>query len=364
MKRICVAAMIVLFASCGRKDDFGLQTIPVDVDQNISLLLSEIADDIRQVELELTDNSTIANVRKVLLCGEYILVYNGVRGGGEMLLFDGNGKFVRKIGRKGPGPGEYNHILTVTTDAKNGLIYVISAGNKLICYDLNGQLVREETSPLWQSVKSLNYINGKMLFIREHIGEKDAAGSFNRAMLYELDAQFQPTDSVEIRKVYLDRIGFWMHPYEDFLHSSGKKKYLYLSEQNPEPLVRDTLYEFKTENRLIPHLRLSFPDEGIASDGMKYIYLLNIYRSERYVFAIYMHDRRNEFYRFCYDLKTGKGVNMKDGYTDDANRSEERVSIRPFDSDVEKFYYILKREIPDNSDEEPNPTLYIGTLKK
>jgi hypothetical protein len=43
---------------------------------------------------------------------------------------------------------------------------------------------------------------------------------------------------------------------------------------------------------------------------------------------------------------------------------EKRVSIRPFDSNVEKSYYLHRREIPDDSKEEPNPVLFIGTLKK
>jgi hypothetical protein len=363
MKKICLAVMIALFTSCGDKEKIGLRTIPVDVDRDVSLPLSEITDDIRSVELELTDSSLIGNVRKVLLCGEQIVVFNGVAGGGEILLFDGDGKFVRKIGKRGQGPGEYNVIRDVATDGKNGYVYVASSGGKFVCYDLDGRLVREDSSPLFQPVKSLKHINGRLTYIHEYIGEKDAAGSFNRGMLYELDTQLQPLDSMEIRKVYLERIGVWVHPYEDFVNIAGKKKYLYLSEQNEEPLVRDTLYEL-ADNRLIPHLRLRFPDEGVAADGTKYIYLLNVYRSNRYVFAVYWHSLRQEYYRFCHDLKTGRSVNMKDGYTDDVHRLEKRVSIRPFDSDAEKFYYLHRCEIPAGSDEEPNPTLYIGTLKK
>jgi hypothetical protein len=54
---------------------------------------------------------------------------------------------------------------------------------------------------------------------------------------------------------------------------------------------------------------------------------------------------------------------MKDGYTDDIHNLPDRVNIRPFDSDSERFYYLHTNMKPDDL-EEPNPTLYIGKLKK
>jgi hypothetical protein len=89
-----------------------------------------------------------------------------------------------------------------------------------------------------------------------------------------------------------------------------------------------------------------------------------MYKSSRFVFAVFGHVIRNEYYRFCYDTKTGKGFTMKDGYTDDIHNIADRVSIRPLDSDVEKFYYVHTNLDENDSLEEPNPTLYIGTLKK
>lgn len=68
-------------------------------------------------------------------------------------------------------------------------------------------------------------------------------------------------------------------------------------------------------------------------------------------------------YLFCYDTKTGKGYNMQGGYTDDIKQIEKRVYIRPFNLDTERFYYLHTTMKPGDL-EEPNPTLYIGKLKK
>ena len=71
---------------------------------------------------------------------------------------------------------------------------------------------------------------------------------------------------------------------------------------------------------------------------------------------------RNPEYFFCYDTKIGKGYDVAEGYTDDIHTGEV-VKIRPFSSDANKFYY-LHTNMDDSVKEEPNPTLYIGTLKK
>ena len=88
-----------------------------------------------------------------------------------------------------------------------------------------------------------------------------------------------------------------------------------------------------------------------------------MYRSDRYIFAVYGNLLNNTYHWFCHDTKTGKGYNMENGYTDDINKIDKPVKIRPLISDTEMFYYWHTNMKPDDL-EEPNPTLYIGTLKK
>ena len=54
---------------------------------------------------------------------------------------------------------------------------------------------------------------------------------------------------------------------------------------------------------------------------------------------------------------------MQGGYIDDVNNIEDPVGIRPLVTDSEWFYYWHINIEPDD-EEEPNPTLYIGKLKK
>ncbi|MDR2120441.1 MAG: 6-bladed beta-propeller [Tannerella sp.] len=354
--------MLLALPSCAEKDNAELQVIRVDFDEDESLPLSVIADNIVAVEPEVTEKSLIGKIQKALLCNDYIIIHNLSGGRYEIMLFDKHGKFIRQTGSMGQGPGEFTQIRDLTVDVENELIYVASARG-LICYDLDGHVVAEASSPVFSACKYMNHENGTLQIISEYYGEKDESGAFNRSMLYTVDSDLKVTDSLLIRKVYLERIMAWIHPFRDFTTQIGKDTYLYFSEQNVESFVRDTLYKVQN-HRLVPSLKLQFKDNGVAADGVKCIYLFNAYRSSRFVFAVYGHDRRSEFYRFCYDTETGKGYNMKDGYTDDIHGIEERVSLRPFDSDADRFYFFHTRADTDISKAEPNPTLYIGTLKK
>jgi hypothetical protein len=347
--------------SCKNSERTELQVIPVDVDRDISLNLSEIADNIKSINLELTDQSLIKRIIKVLDCKEYIIIAERK----AIMQFTNEGNFIRRIGTTGQGPGEYNNIVDITFDLKNKRLYVIDTG-KIISYDSEGNPTGE-FSTLKASLgmnKHINFVENELLLMSEHIAESIEGKRCNRGMIYKLNRNLQLTDSLEVRTVCLDRPGFWFNPFTDYLSCNEKNIQLYFYEMNQEPLVRDTLYTIK-DKRIIPKLRLQFKNDGIGSGGMKFVHLFNIYESSRFVFSVYMDTRngKQDIYQFCYDYQTSKAYNMKDGFIDDINKIKERVRIRPLNSNIEQFYY-LHTYLDDLSDEEPNPTLYIGTLKK
>jgi hypothetical protein len=358
--RVIFLLCFIVF-SCKNNGKTGLPVILVNVEQEVSLNLSEIAHNIKSIGLELTDQSLIKQIIKVLDCKEYIIVAerNGI------MQFTCEGKFIRRIGTKGQGPGEYNNIIDITFDFKNKLLYVIDT-RKIISYDSEGILVRElstSESSLGMS-KHINFIENELLLMSEHFAESIGDRRCNRAMIYKFNRNLQLTDSLEVRTVCLDKPGFWFNPFTDYLTWNEKNIQLYFPEMNPEPFVRDTLYTVK-DKQLIPKLRLQFKNNGIGSENMKFVYLFNIYESSRFVFSVYMdtRDGKQDIYQFCFDNQTQKTYNMKDGFIDDIYNIEERVRIRPLNSNVEQFYY-LHANLNNLSGEEPNPTLYIGTLKK
>ena len=359
---------ILLFSCKEDKKNSNLMEIPVDIEQSLSFPLSEIVEEITAIELELTDesliNPDIMNLKRILICANHVIVAER----DKILVFGMDGKFIRSIGSKGQGPGEYTSIKNLAIDENNKRLFV-NAISKIICYDLDGNYLNESSNI--QQVGSridINHINGTLFLIVEQVGKKDSKGLFNHSVLYRLNDDLQIMDSCTIRNSYFERPIMYTHFYEDFLLYCNTMAYLYFSEIyfnmcNPaETVLRDTLYRIE-DNKLIPELKMKFKNNGIDMYGNKFIHLFNMYRSSRYVFAIYHNENNKNDYRFCYDTKTGKGYNMQDGFIDDIKKIEKRVDIRPFNTNSDMFYYWHTHIKPDDR-EEPNPTLYIGKLKK
>jgi len=105
--------------------------------------LSEIADSVTYIRLETTDNGLVKYFKASLMrrTSKYYIF-------GEMqnvIQFTRDGKFVRNIGRRGQGPGEYNYIRQVDVDEKTGKVYIYS-NRRIHVYDL-------ETGKYLQTIK-------------------------------------------------------------------------------------------------------------------------------------------------------------------------------------------------------------------
>ena len=353
--------------------------IPVDIDQNYSLPLSEIAEEITAIELELTDESLInpEAIQRILVSEDHIIVISGRLGLATIHVFNKDGKFIRSIGSIGQGPGEYTSINSVALDEKNRRLFIATfMPNRIICYDLDGKFLNaSEIYSQFDSFVDIHYLNDELLFIAFQMALENKIENRKvtiKHSLYRMKDDFQMIDNGIILKQDFETLSGSGngYNYKDFIFHGNSSFYLYYCEnyhpQTPpmEIVLRDTLYRYE-DNQRIPDLKLKFKDNGIDRGGNKFIHLFNMFRSSRYVFSIYKKDDivNSSWYHFCYDTKTGKGYNMQDGYTDDINGIEKRVRIRPLVADSELFYSLHTNMKPDDK-EEPNPTLYIIKLKK
>ena len=374
MKRYCCLLLILWLFSCGKEKQIDLKEIPVDFNQNSPVLLSEIAEEITAIELELTDESIINpdRIKRIVISEDYIFV-GGID---KIFVFNKEGKFVRSIGSKGQGPGEYRTIRNFDIDEKNERLFV-NAWHKIICYDLQGILLKETLLiPETEFIVDVSYINDELLIIGYQSGREDANGLFNHSAIYHLNDEFQIIDSCTIMKIY-ERFGFSTSGTEEYILWADSTVYFYYPYFYPSPayfpnhlpplskaILRDTMYRFEN-NQLVPELKLKLKNDGMDGSGNLFIDLQSVFRSSRYIFAKYMNytKRDHPLYYFCYDTKTKKGSNMQDGYTDDVNGIDKPVRFLPLNSNPEMFYYWHTNMKPDDF-EEPNPTLYIGKLKK
>lgn len=72
---------------------------------------------IQYIPLETTDSCLISNLLNLQVTTDYMFMYNGKTE--EVLQFDRKGKFIRRVGRQGNGPGEYSMISELAVDDSN-----------------------------------------------------------------------------------------------------------------------------------------------------------------------------------------------------------------------------------------------------
>lgn len=104
-----------------------------------TLKVSYFADTVIYIPLEMTSESVVGTIKHLWMNDSYILVHCREI---PLLLFQRDGKFVRKIGKIGRGPGEYNGINNFCVILNT--IYVSNPGKRsLLKYTFNGAFCGE-----------------------------------------------------------------------------------------------------------------------------------------------------------------------------------------------------------------------------
>ncbi|MCK5820451.1 MAG: 6-bladed beta-propeller [Bacteroidales bacterium] len=138
-----------LFQSCsGDKSDIGAPVI-IDIskglEQNKNIKLSDVVTDVELIVLEPRMETYITNVSSLSIGEKYIMVSDNVED--RIILFTKDGKFVRHIGRKGKGPGEFHHASEVVMDAKDRFVFIVDGvRQKIIKYNTNGEFIKEQNT--------------------------------------------------------------------------------------------------------------------------------------------------------------------------------------------------------------------------
>ena len=116
--------LLLLIISCKSQNNDLYKFDPRILTEN-KITLSEIADDITYIPL---DNSfpisLIYSPRYFINNSIYLSALNS-----GVMVFDREGKLLRKIGSIGRGPGEYNSYYKFTVDDKSETVYVLDFNN-------------------------------------------------------------------------------------------------------------------------------------------------------------------------------------------------------------------------------------------
>lgn len=92
--------------------------------------------EVKYIPLELTDNSLIGSIDKILYRNKHFYIFDKSANMG-VLIFNENGKFVKALYRIGEGPGEYIAPIDLDVDDTGNLYIADNARQKIIKYSGN-----------------------------------------------------------------------------------------------------------------------------------------------------------------------------------------------------------------------------------
>ena len=173
--------LLSLLFSCNSTSNYS-QTIEnknlfvVDIDKAEKkdlLYLSTLFKNVKCIPLETTDNSLVGAISKILVYKGYIYVLDHSIAK-SLFVFDNDGRFIRKIGSRGRGPGEYNEINDFTIDYDHGNIIITDYG-KLLIYDiLTGKHKNTVSLQYISTIINIQYFNNKVYSnLLEYPNEKE-----------------------------------------------------------------------------------------------------------------------------------------------------------------------------------------------
>ncbi len=144
----CISVAALLTVSCkNHTGQSGMEksseNLTVKWDAESLRDISTIIEDVSYIPIETHSDGLFNSERitKLMIADEKILILERV-GTGALLMFDMNGRFERRIGKRGQGPGEYTMIMAFTAD--DNYLYILDAPRKsVLIYDYSGNYIRE-----------------------------------------------------------------------------------------------------------------------------------------------------------------------------------------------------------------------------
>jgi hypothetical protein len=228
--------IFILFISCKSNDKSLFEFDPSSLKEN-EITLSVMSDDIKYIPLDniipLTGVNAAYNPIFVNKCIYYYERSIGI------VVFDSNGQFLRKIGCKGRGSGEYLYGSNFTVDGRTSTTYI---------YDLNNLL----------KIYSKNGVFRNSISLREYGGSIDNVEIFNSKLFISFNLQYD--DDYKYEWIIIDTLGNAVKKKQrtlpvfksNYLHGGGT--YVFNHKLNYWNQFIDTVFSFLPDFSVEPNL--------------------------------------------------------------------------------------------------------------
>lgn len=293
-----------------------------DVSTVPSLLLSEAAEKLEIVPLEMTDESVLSDITEMQVTDHNIWIDHGREF--YIYRFSRTGKFLNRIGSIGQGPGEYVNYLTFLVDEDKKEVYIFSTNNGVLVYDFEGGFKKQISDfqtmvGMFSSIYKQYILNDHKFFAIQNFGlyrsvDKDSLWSFvslddnfQKKRLFKNPVHVGKEEQIIANRANMDRmVNYWMEYLTSVDIYNGQ-----LTLKYPDT---DTIYCYDdARNQLLPQYAI-FTDEEKGDyeathlwfkdrKAFDYFSIFSYYPTKDFVYLI--GSKGEEVYTYCYNKKDG-----------------------------------------------------------
>ncbi len=329
MKSILLLLIITLLGCSSNKkqEPISRSGVPVinlseDVSTVPSLLLSEAAEKLEIVPLEMTDESVLSDITEMQVTDHNIWIDHGREF--YIYRFSRTGKFLNRIGSIGQGPGEYVNYLTFLVDEDKKEVYIFSTNNGVLVYDFEGGFKKQISDfqtmvGMFSSIYKQYILNDHKFFAIQNFGlyrsvDKDSLWSFvslddnfQKKRLFKNPVHVGKEEQIIANRANMDRmVNYWMEYLTSVDTYNGQ-----LTLKYPDT---DTIYCYDdATNQLLPQYAI-FTDEEKGDyeathlwfkdrKAFDYFSIFSYYPTKDFVYLI--GSKGEEVYTYCYNKKDG-----------------------------------------------------------
>ena len=369
----------ILLSACHRnRPATGLTVLhpPLQTTEHL-LHLSDIADSLSYIKLATDTSNLIGVIDKIIPLKDRILIVDKDITQ-TIYIFDKSGKFIRKINKKGRGPGEYLSLNDVAVDVSNKrLIVHDDMAQKLSIFTYEGEFI--EKIRLDFITTSIAYLgNNRLACYCDYINNPNYSIRSKSPNLILFDLQTRKTQSKLFFNSTINRLG--ITGLINNLSSTYSNDTVHLI----MPL-NDTVYsicnnkvqpEYYVDLGVTPQMRelqrtasssKSAQEASQEDSKPQYPVICNMLESDSVVYLFYRHNNKSYYGFYNPRRKTFKeGVRIWEKNTDNripvVNDLDKTIPFMPMATDGKNFYYVMESFYFDYFRNSDNPQ--IANLSK
>lgn len=148
-KKICTLFLIILCISCTQTKESGIETLTVHLTEN-NPSIYDLFSKVELIPLATNDSCLIEDIERITLTEDNMYIFDGRRK--SLYVFDPDGHFIRRIARKGNGPGEYQMLSDVFIDKD---IALLDPMGFIRNYDIHGKFLNIQELPVKPNYQSI-----------------------------------------------------------------------------------------------------------------------------------------------------------------------------------------------------------------